>query len=242
MGSELEILRRRLQREINKRMQAETIAEDKSRELYLKSRELESALQAAENARITLEGLYREVERLSRLDPLTGLNNRRSFFSDADHAVQLGHRHRRPVSCAMLDIDHFKRINDTWGHDAGDRVLVDVAIACRESIRRTDHLARFGGEEFCFLFPETDLAGAAVFAENIRSAIASMAVKVGANLLSVTVSMGVSTLLDASDSLEQLIKRSDLSLYQAKASGRNCVVVARNVNAVDADHRALSLH
>jgi len=172
--NEIELLKRRLQREKNIRQQAEKIAEEKSRELYLKGEELKNALQAESEAKKKIEALYQEVERLSRIDPLTELSNRRSFSTDALRLLQLAIRHKKKLSCAMLDIDFFKKVNDTYGHDFGDKVLIAVAKASRNQLRKTDLLARFGGEEFCFLFAETDLNGAALIAERIRLAISKL--------------------------------------------------------------------
>ncbi len=225
MGDEIELLKRRLQREKNIRQQAEKIAEEKSRELYIKGLELEKSLQAESQARKEIETLYQEVERLSHIDPLTELSNRRSFNTEALRLFQLAIRNQNKLSCAMLDIDFFKRVNDTYGHDFGDKVLVAVAKACQKQIRKTDLLARFGGEEFCFLFPETDLNGAALVAEKIRHAISKLEFHSGKNRFSVTVSIGVSKLLDSNDKMESMLKRSDDSLYNAKRNGRNRVVI-----------------
>jgi len=225
MGDEIELLKRRLQRERNIRQQAEKIAEEKSRELYLKGVDLKNALQVEGQAKKEIETLYQEVERLSRIDPLTKLSNRRSFSADALRFFQLAIRHQNKLSCAMLDIDFFKQVNDTYGHDFGDKVLIAVAKACKKQIRKTDLLARFGGEEFCFLFPETDLNGAALMAERIRHAISKLEFDAGKNRFSVTVSIGVSELLDSNDNMENMLKRSDDALYKAKENGRNRVVI-----------------
>ncbi len=224
MGSEVDLLKRRLQRERNIRQQAEKIAEEKSRELYLKGVELKNALRAEGQARKEIETLYQEVERLSLTDPLTELSNRRSFSVDATRFFQLAIRHQYNLSCAMLDIDFFKKVNDTYGHDCGDKVLVTLAKACKKHLRKTDLLARFGGEEFCFLFYETDINHAALIAERIRHAISKLKFDSEKNQFSVTVSIGVSELLDSNDNIENMLKRSDDSLYKAKENGRNRVV------------------
>lgn len=225
MSDEIELLKRRYQRERNIRQQAEKIAEEKSRELYLKSIELKKALQAEGQARKEIETLYQEVERLSRIDPLTELYNRRSFSTDALRLFQLAIRHQKKLSCAMLDIDFFKRVNDNYGHDCGDKILIAVAKACNNQIRKTDLLARFGGEEFCFLFPETDLNSATLLAERIRLAISKLEFDSDKKRFSITVSIGVSELLDSNDNVEKMLKRSDDSLYRAKENGRNRVVI-----------------
>lgn len=225
MVDEIELLKRRYQRERNIRQQAEKIAEEKSRELFLKSMELEKALKAESQARQEIESLYKEVERLSRIDPLTELSNRRSFNTDARRFFQLAIRHNNKLSCAMLDIDFFKKVNDTYGHDFGDKVLVAVAKTCNKQIRKTDLLARFGGEEFCVLFPETDIIRAALIAERIRHGISKLEFSYNNRPFSVTISIGVSELLDKNDTMENIIKRSDDSLYKAKKNGRNCVIL-----------------
>ena len=228
MADEIKILKRRLQREKNIRQQAEKIAEAKSRALYLKSVELENSLQAESQARKKIESLYKEVERLSRIDPLTELSNRRSFSTDAARFFKLGIRHQKKLSCAMLDIDFFKKVNDTHGHDFGDRVLVAVANTCKKELRSTDLLARFGGEEFCFLFPETDLRSASFLAERIRIKISELELNSKKNRFSVTASLGVAGLLDSDKTIEDMLKRSDVCLYKAKEGGRDRVVVWGN--------------
>ncbi len=222
---QIQLLKRRLQREKNIRQQAEKIAEEKSRKLYLRSEELKDALKAEEQARKQIEVLYKEVEKLSLIDPLTGLNNRRSFFTDANRILLLAIRHQKKLSCAMLDIDCFKKVNDIYGHAFGDKVLIDVAKTCKRRLRATDLLARIGGEEFCFLFPETDIHNTALIAEQIRYGISQLEFGAEKNSFSVTVSIGVSELLDLNDNVENLLKRSDDCLYKAKEAGRNRVVL-----------------
>jgi diguanylate cyclase (GGDEF)-like protein len=175
---------------------------------------------ALENAR-----LFREVERLSLTDPLTGLRNRRGFMDDARRNIDIAIRHKHPLSVLMLDIDHFKHVNDTHGHAAGDKVLAGIALVCRNLMRTTDLLARFGGEEFCFLFPETTSENALLAAERLRVAISAVRFEAETQGFSVTVSLGISECMEAKDSLETLLARSDEALYQAKNTGRNRVVI-----------------
>lgn len=228
MVDDIKILKRRLQREKSIRQQAEKIAEEKSRALYVKSIELEKALKAESQARKKIESLYREVERLSRIDPLTELSNRRSFSTDAARFFKLAVRHKKKMSCAMLDIDFFKKVNDNYGHGFGDTVLIEVAKTCKKKVRSTDLLARFGGEEFCFLFPETDLQGASLITERIRIKISELKFNSEKNRFTITASIGVAGLIDSDHSIEDMIKRSDVCLYKAKESGRNRVVVYKN--------------
>jgi diguanylate cyclase (GGDEF)-like protein len=171
---------------------------------------------ALENAR-----LFREVERLSLTDPLTGLRNRRGFESDARHSIEIAIRYNKPLSVMMLDIDHFKKVNDTYGHATGDKVLVGIALVCRQVMRSTDLIARFGGEEFCFLFPETTAENALLLAERLRLAISAVIFEADAQSFNVTVSIGISGCIGTGDSLENLLARSDEALYKAKNTGRN---------------------
>jgi diguanylate cyclase (GGDEF)-like protein len=214
MGLDLEGLRRRLEREKAARRQAEEIAEEKSRDLYLKSLELEKAL--AEESR-----LKSELERLALTDALTGLDNRRSFDIAARHQVRVAIRHRRPLSLLMLDIDYFKKVNDTYGHAVGDLVLVKVAQVFRQHIRSMDLPARLGGEEFCLLLPETGVNDARLIAERLRLAIAAEEFQVNGQPFVVTVSIGIAACSGEGDSLESLLERSDQALYGAKQTGRN---------------------
>ena len=178
------------------------------------------AAAALENVR-----LFKEVERLSTTDPLTGLHNRRHFDARASAELERSVRYGLHVSAVMLDIDHFKDVNDTHGHAAGDIVLAEVARECLSTLRVPDLDARYGGEEFCFLLPETESQAAAVLAERLRAAIAGLRFAVGADEFSVTVSLGVAERKDEHDTLEALLRRSDEALYAAKRAGRDRVAV-----------------
>ena len=181
----------------------------------------------ANEAAVALENaiLFREVKRLSLTDPLTGLNNRRSFDHAAQQMVGVAIRHHRPLSVLMLDIDFFKKVNDTYGHGVGDQVLARMAQVCRQSIRSTDLLARFGGEEFCLLFPETPADDAKLLAERLRQDISALVFEAAGQTFSITASLGISECFGEGDSLESLLERSDAALYQAKKAGRNRAVI-----------------
>jgi diguanylate cyclase (GGDEF)-like protein len=213
-----ELYRRRFLREREARRQAEAIIEAKSRELYLKGQELERAIVAERLAR-------REVERLSITDPLTGLANRRHLAVVATSEFLRAQRHGHALSSLMLDIDHFKRVNDRYGHETGDRVLAGVAEACQAGLRVTDVAARYGGEEFCFLLPETSEARARILAERLRVAIEGLRFEANGQEFGITGSLGVAERHDADGSWEDMLRRSDQALYQAKEEGRNRVVV-----------------
>ncbi|WP_404381575.1 diguanylate cyclase [Caenispirillum salinarum] len=164
---------------------------------------------------------------LATTDGLTGALNRRAFMERATEAHALARRHGRPFSIAMIDADHFKAINDTHGHEAGDAVLKALVTAIAGELRETDGLGRLGGEEFAAMLPETDHAGAAVVAERIRLAVAETHVPYEGIVLSMTVSVGLAT-TDAGtgETLEGILKRADDALYAAKTKGRDRVVTA----------------
>ena len=155
-------------------------------------------------------------------DALTGLFNRRHVEDLLRAEVERAQRHARPLAVAMLDADHFKLINDTYGHPTGDDVLRVISERCRTTLRTNDILARYGGEEFVIVFPETNLEEAGAVAERLRAAIAANPIKVGDHALPVTVSIGVAAFAPGND-VERLIERADAALYMAKQDGRNLV-------------------
>lgn len=162
----------------------------------------------------------RELQALSSTDPLTGALNRRSCDRILAEELPRVRRYGRPLSVLLLDIDHFKRINDEHGHSVGDAVLRDVAARMRAILRASDSLVRWGGEEFLVILPETDLAGACVAAERIRRAIAAEPAAAG---VVATVSVGAAELRPGDGGHDALIRRADHYLYEAKRSGRNRV-------------------
>jgi two-component system, cell cycle response regulator len=159
-------------------------------------------------------------------DPLTGLHNRRYMTSQLDPLVERATQGGEPVAALLLDIDHFKKINDNFGHDAGDEVLREFAVRLASNVRAVDLPCRHGGEEFVVIMPDTPLAAAERIAERIRLHVAGSPFRVaaGREILSVTISIGVAATKGAGDSPEQLLKRADEALYEAKESGRNRVI------------------
>jgi diguanylate cyclase (GGDEF)-like protein len=171
---------------------------------------------AAEGAvAIDRENLLIKLDDLARRDELTGLFNRRVFTEQLDRELAAADRHSRPLALIMLDLDNFKRYNDTHGHQAGDQLLASVATAWTNQLRSTDVIARYGGEEFIIILPDCTLDEATHTADRIREAVPGDA----------TCSAGVAT-LEPGDSAAQLIGRADRALYHAKASGRNCTSAA----------------
>jgi diguanylate cyclase (GGDEF)-like protein len=165
--------------------------------------------------------LTRRLEELANTDTLTGLANRRCLFDRFADLWQLAARHGHPLSCVMFDVDRFKLTNDSFGHDAGDQVLREVADALRESARRPDLCGRLGGEEFVIICPATPRDGAAALAERVRARLSAATIPYNGRILHVTVSCGVAERTDATSSPEDLLREADTMLYRAKASGRN---------------------
>jgi len=172
-----------------------------------------------------LEEKNRELQELAYYDPLTDLPNRRFFFEHANLIFEEAKRYKKPLSLLVMDIDHFKKINDTYGHDVGDVVLKTFAGVLRGIVRQSDICARFGGEEFVVLLPNTDLEGAKVLAERIRTAVAKNPVEHGSIVIVFTVSVGISQYRKSMQNIDELIKEADIALYRAKEGGRNRVEI-----------------
>ena len=170
--------------------------------------------------------LYQQVRRLADQDALTSCFNRRHFMSLAETEMQRTARYQRPMSFLMLDIDHFKKFNDNYGHQIGDQLLCALVDLCQKQLRSIDIMGRYGGEEFVILMPETDKDGGQKAAERLRKKIESLKIRTSKGKLSVTVSMGITNMVpdsDQSQTLDMIIKRADQALYTAKDAGRNCV-------------------
>jgi diguanylate cyclase (GGDEF)-like protein len=166
-----------------------------------------------------------EVTRRARIDALTGLSNRRAFDEQFKRLLNETDRFGQPLSLILADIDHFKQINDTWGHEAGDEVLRRVAKQLAEGVRTVDVCARYGGEEIAMLLPQTAVMGAADLADRLRRAIAAKPMKVKGAEIAVTVSFGVASYPEVVATRDGLFRAVDNALYEAKAAGRNCVKV-----------------
>jgi len=163
------------------------------------------------------------LKRLATTDPLTALNNRRSFYEKSEHERKKALRFKHAFSILMLDIDHFKAINDTYGHDVGDDVLKAIAGVLAGSLRDVDILGRMGGEEFAITLPETSMPKAVQVAERIRATIDALVVEAESNAIDMKISIGVASLTADGESVESLLTQADKLLYQAKEHGRNRV-------------------
>jgi diguanylate cyclase (GGDEF)-like protein len=187
------------------------------------------AMMAAGHIALELSNLHLRVrlERQAIRDPLTGLFNRRYLDEMLKHELQRADRHDHPVGVIMLDIDHFKRFNDTYGHDGGDALLREVAAFIQSNTRGEDIACRYGGEEFTLILPGASLEDSTRRAEQLREAIATIQVRHrGKRLPAVTISLGVSIYPLHGTSDDTIMKAADSALYQAKAAGRDRVVIA----------------
>jgi len=158
-------------------------------------------------------------------DPLTGTRNRRGITISTLEAMAHAERYGHPLSVAMIDVDHFKDVNDTHGHKAGDRVLQGVAAILTETLRLPDKIGRYGGEEFLLVMPETGLNETSKITERIRQQVSESEFDIGDRKVTLTISIGAA-LFEKGEDLEQLVSRADRALYRAKASGRNSVVTS----------------
>jgi len=174
---------------------------------------------------ILREKLDAENQKLATLDPLTNICNRRALIELTERELLRSYRTNRWPCLLMLDIDHFKLVNDEHGHLVGDQVLVELAELIKQQLRDLDVVGRYGGEEFCILLAETDEGGGLISAERLREAIAKMVVTLGEVSVTITASIGLA-FAHSGDTLDQLLARADAALYQAKSEGRNSVVIA----------------
>jgi two-component system cell cycle response regulator len=174
-----------------------------------------------------LEESKKALAELATTDALTQLKNRRLFYTQAEQNLADCRRNERDMSVLVLDIDHFKKVNDTYGHHTGDEVLIRVAKLLSRMVRAVDTVARFGGEEFAVLMPETNKLGAAVLGERIRSVIEKEHIVVDGQTVAVTASLGIATLAaEQVESIDQLLSIADRRLYLAKNGGRNRICIS----------------
>jgi diguanylate cyclase (GGDEF)-like protein len=169
--------------------------------------------------------LYQQALNMAYTDPLTQTRNRAAFNDSVKREIHLAHRNNKHLGLIFLDIDHFKTINDQYGHKCGDFALVSMAKWIKENIRSSDIIFRYGGEEFIIILSETDLEGTQLLAERIRQSIEKHTLAYDMKILKITASLGVTT-LRGDDSLDDFIQRADSAMYRAKKNGRNCVVDA----------------
>ncbi|MDO8597500.1 MAG: GGDEF domain-containing protein [Sulfuricaulis sp.] len=177
--------------------------------------------------RLKAEHQAEEMTQVAITDPLTSIMNRRGITVGLLDAMAQAERYRTPLTVAMVDIDHFKEINDTYGHEAGDRVLKNVAAILSDALRMPDKVGRYGGEEFLIVLPHTNLAQGSKIVERIRASVSKKIFDQGAKKARLTISIGV-TQFQPGEDLEQLMSHADKALYDAKKGGRNLVVARKS--------------
>ncbi|MDX1633358.1 MAG: diguanylate cyclase [Marinobacter sp.] len=194
-------------------------------ELEAVNRQLRQEMDVRERLYQERRELVDKLEKTANTDALTGVSNRRHFFAAGEQALRRARRHERPLSAMMFDVDHFKSINDSYGHGVGDEALCHLVTLAGKALRDIDLLARIGGEEFVVVLEDADERQAAVAAERLRALVQAEALHSGNLTVSMTISIGVAAMSGDSDgTLEALLARADRALYQAKAEGRNRVV------------------
>jgi two-component system, cell cycle response regulator len=181
------------------------------------------AMQRIANMRYRLLETQQKLEKQAHIDELTQLPNRRYFFKMLNNELGLARRHGIPFSVGYMDLDHFKQINDTYGHEAGDDVLRDISTLISDNLRSEDLIGRIGGEEFCFCLPGTDASQTTFPCERYRSLIEELSIQIGTQLIKMTASFGMTTFRPESDDITSLVARADKALFKAKEQGRNRV-------------------
>jgi diguanylate cyclase (GGDEF)-like protein len=171
--------------------------------------------------------MFEKIQGMAILDTLTGVYNRRYFYEYAENEISRSQRYDNQMSLIMLDIDHFKLVNDRFGHLVGDQTLKMIVDTCQSVLRKSDVMCRFGGEEFIVLLPETNQEDAVIAAERICKTISEQSLPTNSDLgpVVVTVSIGVTQLKTKTETLQDLIDEADHALYHAKETGRNRVCV-----------------
>ena len=194
-------------------------------------RVLANALKDAEREMTERIKMEEELKKQAITDFLTGLFNRRYFFTLSSKEFSKSIRYHRPMSIAMFDIDFFKKVNDCYGHEAGDEVLISLSRNLKLNSRECDVFARYGGEEFIILMPETDSEQSFIAAERFRKIIQDTPIQVGKDIINITVSIGISSCgeLNTIKSIDEMIAKADQALYQAKRTGRNRSVCYENL-------------
>lgn len=189
----------------------------------LEEREINQRLQEEIAERQRLE---EQLKHMARTDELTGLNTRRRFFELVEQELRRARRERTPLAVCMVDVDHFKTINDRHGHTVGDRALRALARRCREVLREADIIGRFGGEEFTIALPGTGVSQAREVAERLRAHVAAMEIPASPSPLRPTVTIGLAQVEPGERSVEPALNRADEALYHGKGAGRDCVIEA----------------
>jgi len=217
-----------------------TILSARTRRLLREAQQFSSSLLLTRKTLELERKLKEEAEVQARTDFLTGLFNRRHWVELVERELLRSMRYQRPLTLLMMDIDHFKLVNDTWGHRVGDQVLQQISNVIRETLRNVDIFGRIGGEEFAASLIETDELSAIAVAERLRAAVADAVVVLeGRARVGVTISIGVSGLNGREIRFDHLMNEADQALYRAKQAGRNCVMAS--IASCPREQRALPL-
>jgi len=210
-------------REISNELEEKTSAYSLDK-LQIENQELIKLLDELKRSKKELEKSKEKLQRLSITDPLTGVYNRRFLYNFLKKEFERAKRYNLSLSCLMVDIDHFKNLNDTYGHRAGDLMLKKLTAFLKKKLRKIDLVARYGGEEFVIVLPETPLKMALVGAERMRKGVEEeMQVSINGESIRITISIGVSSFTQQEKDEESLIRKADEALYRAKKWGRNRV-------------------
>ena len=196
---------------------------------YSQYRQKANSNKTIEEQNTKLMEAYKKMEELAKTDALTGLANRRDMYQKIKHETDRFERNEKPFTILMGDIDNFKKINDTYGHDAGDHVLTSIAALMTSTMRKQDIASRWGGEEFLLLLPETDLEGGKIIAEILRERIKKESIKYNKHNLNVTITIGLSV-YDRIHDVNESIKEADKAMYLGKIRNKNCVVISDKIN------------
>jgi diguanylate cyclase (GGDEF)-like protein len=196
-----------------------------NRQVRMYQMESEAAKKIARNKQTEVEAIVMQANELSNVDALTFLPNRRMIVRELQNETQRAQRYPAPLSISVVDVDFFKKVNDTYGHLVGDEVLRHVAYQLRDNVRHPDLVGRYGGEEFLILLPNTEAKEAAEQAGRLCKCVREAQFPVGGQDLKVTVSVGVAQYQPGADTWDSLLNRADTAMYKAKKNGRDCWVV-----------------
>jgi len=194
--------------------------------------ELRNTKEQLQAANTELQLAFRHEQQLAHIDDLTGVNNRRYLFELTGHEFDVAKRYQQPLSVIMFDLDHFKQVNDNFGHATGDKMLKLVIQAARAQLRDVDLIGRYGGEEFVIVLPVTKAQQAYLLAERIRTNVEALHVDTDTSPATVTLSIGIAEIIHApqDESVDELIHRADEAMYAAKQAGRNRTIIFGQTN------------
>lgn len=205
------------------------LSRDLKKTIHKVKKEISQTKKQLQKSMETVEDLQKQIEKLkekSIVDELTRILNRRGIMEILTREFARSQRFKNPLSVLMIDIDDFKKINDTYGHLVGDKVLQTIAFVLKNNLRATDAVGRYGGEEFLVILPETNIEAAEIVAEKLRKEVAKKAFKYKDQVFKITISIGAAQMKEE-DTVESLIQRADEALYISKTSGKNRTTLAK---------------